>query len=1648
METKKHRLMRAFALSFSLLLAFGFGASVAAQTEGTNVLDTYQGPGEDVVISDTLGITEIGSNAFQYNTDIVSIRIPEGVIAIDDYAFSGCSNLTSITLPNSLETIGEGAFYGCSSLTSISIPEEVKAIENYTFSGCSSLISITLPDSLESIGYTAFSGCSSLTSFSIPEKVTTIDYYTFDGCSNLLSVVIPNSVEIIGYNAFSDCSSLTSITIPNSVKTIGYGAFYGCSSLTSVSIPHGATAIDPSAFGSCSNLSMINVDPENANYSSENGTLYSKDKKILYMYPGGKTDKLFIIPSSVETISSNALSNEKLNAVVIPENVTDIEDYAFSFSNIKNITVYWQTPIDLPWDVFRWFDQSDCNLYVPAGTLDDYRYATGWQDFNIKEQDDYPDYDLDLNREEAYLLVNDSVQLIATLGPANASNLNISWDSDDESVATVASGLVTALSKGTAIITAAAEGDPSTNRSCIVKVVDKEFIVENHVLINYIGSGGDVVIPDGLEITEIGILAFYSNNSILSIRIPEGVTSIGAFAFFHCSNLTSITLPNSMKTIGENAFSNCVSLTSIAIPKKVTAINNYTFENCSNLTFVTIPKSVESIGYKAFSACSSLTSITLPKSLKSIGKNAFAGCSSLPSIAIPKKVTAIDDFTFADCSSLTSIAIPNSVITIGERAFTGCSSLTSVTIPEKVTAINKYTFAGCSSLASATISNSVETIGKKAFTGCSALTSITLPNALKTIGEEAFSSCYGLTSLVIPEKVTAIGDAAFFWCLSLASIKLPNSLETIEEIAFAGCFNLTSVVIPEKVTSINPYTFAFCSGLTSVKLPNSLASIEEGTFYGCSGLTSIDIPKTVSKIDPYAFVNCYKLSAIQVDPVNPTYLSDNGTVYSKDKKTFYLYPAGKTAGTFIIPNSIERVSRNAFSSGNDNLKSVVIPENVSDIENDLFAFSNSLKNLTVYWQKPLELSDSVFNNFDPSGCNLYVPVGTVDDYQNAPGWQDFNIEEQNESPYYSIELDQKAAYMLVNHTLQLNATVGPANASNKNVRWSSEDQSVATVASGLVTAVSNGTVDIAVVADGNPNVRTTCRLTVVDKAFVVDEDHVLVAYLGSDNNVIIPDNLGIKEIGSSAFTSNNDILSIRIPEGVTAIDAYAFTQCSNLTSVIIPNSVETIGYGAFNDCSSLTSIAIPPKVRMIDIFTFSGCSALTSITLPNSIETIGEEAFNNCYSLTSIVIPNSVKMIGYRTFYGCSSLTSVVIPEKVTKIDASAFAFCSSLNSLTLPNSVETIGEGAFYGCSRLNSVVIPEKISMIGASAFGGCSRLSEINVDAENAVYSSENGSLYSKGKKTLYLYPGGKTASAYIIPSSVETISSTSFSGGNTNLNAIVIPDNVTAIEDGAFTDLELKSITVYWRNPINISDNVFPWYDPSDCSLYVPVGALDDYNKASVWQDFSVEEQDESPDYAVELDQAEAYLLLDHTLQLTATVGPPNASNFNVSWNSSDPSVAAVASSGLVTGISKGTATITAASEGDPAITAACQVNVSDTEFVVVNDTLTTYLGAGGHVVIPDNLGIKAIGSTAFSFDRTILSISIPKDITAIDDYAFAFCVNLTDVYVYWKEPITLSPNSAIFYGIDSGFNLHVPTGCEKAYKEAAVWKDFSIKVDQK
>ena len=432
----------------------------------------------------------------------------------------------------------------------------------------------------------------------------------------------------------------------------------------------------------------------------------------------------------------------------------------------------------------------------------------------------------------------------------------------------------------------------------------------------------------------------------------------------------------------------------------------------------------------------------------------------------------------------------------------------------------------------------------------------------------------------------------------------------------------------------------------------------------------------------------------------------------------------------------------------------------------------------------------------------------------------------------SVSLDQTAVELAEGGEVTLTATVKPDDATNKNVSWTSSNESVATVDNGKITAVKAGSSIITVTTeDGNKS--AICEVTVLqdDKsdaiAFADDimKELCITAFdTNGDGELSYAEAAAVTDLSQMKLTKKTfkSFDEFQYFTGVTSIPDRYFREIG-IKSIILPRSLKSIGDGAFLVCSSLQSITLPESVTSIGVDAFRACSSLQSITLSESVTRIGDYAFAYCSSLQSITLPESVTSIGGNAFRGCSSLQSITLSESVTSIGDGAFAYCSSLQSIALPESVTSIGGSAFEGCSSLQSITLPESVTSIGRFAFNGCSSLQSITIPESVTRIDS-------------FTFAECSNLKSITIPESVTSIGVRAFDGCS-SLQSITLPESVTSIGGSAFYDCSsLKKVYIKSQDCPSLSNLCFDNNAPSR-KIYVPYKVLDTYKTTDGWSKYA-------------------------------------------------------------------------------------------------------------------------------------------------------------------------------------------------------------------
>lgn len=201
------------------------------------VITGYIGNEASVVIPSKIDgktVTQIAEKAFEKNTLIAKVVVPDSVREIGDSAFSSCSSLQEIVLPKNLKELKFGTFADNTALRTITLPSSLQTIEGFAFSGCVNLTNIKLPSGLQHMGNSAFIN-SGITEITIPANTRHLasDHKYggwFEGCNHLKTITYEKgNTEIwlgdikgsadkwsTGFNLLS----INKIIIPSSVTTI------------------------------------------------------------------------------------------------------------------------------------------------------------------------------------------------------------------------------------------------------------------------------------------------------------------------------------------------------------------------------------------------------------------------------------------------------------------------------------------------------------------------------------------------------------------------------------------------------------------------------------------------------------------------------------------------------------------------------------------------------------------------------------------------------------------------------------------------------------------------------------------------------------------------------------------------------------------------------------------------------------------------------------------------------------------------------------------------------------------------------------------------------------------------------------------------------------------------------------------------------------------------------------------------------------------------------------------------------------------------------------------------------------------------------------------------------------------------------------
>ncbi len=438
-----------------------------------------------------------------------------------------------------------------------------------------------------------------------------------------------------------------------------------------------------------------------------------------------------------------------------------------------------------------------------------------------------------------------------------------------------------------------------------------------------------------------------------------------------------------------------------------------------------------------------------------------------------------------------------------------------------------------------------------------------------------------------------------------------------------------------------------------------------------------------------------------------------------------------------------------------------------------------------------------------------------------------------------------------------------------------------------------------------------------------------------------------------SFRSGNVLENIQLPETLDRIEDYAFSMCTKLSNITIPKSVSHIAHNAFSiylinpsDTASLQNIFVDPENKYY-------CD-INGILCEKSSWSEEIKRIIRCPSL--------------------NSTTTFEIPYTVAYIENYAFSYCENLKHIAFMENNDkyscmySIGTGAFYNCINLQGMYLPQNIVYMYSDCFNGCSSVEKYQISEKNEYfYTDENGILYTKDVSKLIQYPAG-----------------------NSTLSAFTVPDTVTTIEGGAFSNASyLESITI----PDTFTEISFEMFARCTGLRYFTIPASVTSIEYAAFSGCSNLQSITIPETVTSIDDR----VFSGCSSLESITIPETITSIGNSVFSGCSSLKTINLPSQLTSI------------GEWAF-ADCSA-------------LTT-------ITIPET--ITSIDNSVFSGCSSLKTINLPSQLTSIGEWAFADCTSLTSVYFYGDAPTITkntfknTPSSLVLYYIAGKSGWTSPT----------------------
>ena len=1213
-------------------------------------------------------------------------------------------------------------------------------------------------------------------------------------------IVIPESVTEIDESVFRG-TDIEKVIFNRALKKIGAFAFWSCKSLKEIVFPEDneLVTIGSNAFQATESLKLANL---------EALSVWQATAAESYQFHGTGLEKV-VLPASMVKLESQFIfaSCGSLIELVLPEGLEEIAAHAFRNGGALE-------ELNIPSSV------------KVIGSLSFFR--SGIKRINSLAAE--PPALTDVN---VFFPIGDVTKVVVPAASIDSYKKAKVWSS-------LAS-----------VIVGAEEPDKLYGKISVSEMPSPsdDFIIENGVLIKYVGPGGDVVLPEG--ITRIADNAFRSNQTVTSVVMQSGITEMGMCVFWDCHYikrivfsdtikviptstcylnwaLEEVILPRDVEEIQSTAFINCYALTSLDFSKyNIRIFGEQSFKG-SGLQEVYFSKNVKVIGRQAFLQCYRLKNVTFEEGieLEFLGASVFSACIMLEEVDLSMlDMKELPSEIFRLCSALTKVKLPSQLTSIPWGLFNSCTSLREIDLSDtKITVLNNYVFYKCTSLERVILPERLTEIMKGTFSDTASLEYIVIPESVTKIGNDAFKGS-GLKAIVFNSPVPpALGSGIFLKHNDELRVFVPSdSAEAYKKALgeYSDLVNSSSefdirdgvlykyfgcseeVTVPYEVKSIAAGAFKGNATLRSVYIGGITAGIGTEAFEGCSSLSYVYLSQSVKTIKDRAFGGCGSLARVVIDASVPPKtgkevfpLNDGLVIEVIDGAREVYAREWKRYEKLIVENGFTVVD-GVLVCYKGIAKDVIVPEGVTELGKYVFQGCAYMETLTLP-EGLIKLGDGAINS-----CNSLRSIKFPDSLSDI-GTDSLSFNKSLECLDIPVNVTR----------IRQNAVRFNDSMTRLNVYCNLNLTGIA-----FVSLNNLSEIHFYGVIENISNLNFTCMPCLSKVVF-----YNTVLSLGGEE----------EKNFDAPFAFNAKLTTVEFRDTVIALGGKAFSNCISLSEVTLYGNLMNLGRSAFSACTKLKGIVasvdnlflsndeygllynkdkthlframegwdfdgeyiMPDSVVIMDDYAFS-VPEVYVVEVQNIIDImfsgLGEWNINN-FRFTGIKISDKLVSIGAGAFCGCKNLKNVTFGSEGNLKYIMSYAFASTgVVNIELPEGLQLLEERAFYKCSDLTRVVVPVGVSAFNFNmVFEGCDSLTDFVVDENTDIFRIIDGVMFNKEMTVLYFYPSDKEDKEYVVPEGVVKIAANAFYN-NRFLSKVTLPESLAVIGDKAFFGTE--NLTIY-------------------------------------------------------------------------------------------------------------------------------------------------------------------------------------------------------------------------------------------------------------